>query len=431
MSDVTVSIVQQSVTVAPVVQSLTIRGLGSAASMALDDLTDVTLVGVGNGYILRHNGTAWSGVPGSSYFAAASHTHAQADITGLVTFVTNTNSTLLDQADIISQSQFDISNLQTFDATLGTAATLNFNIAGDATSTQVVRGGDSRLTNARTPTSHTHVAADVTDSTATGRTILTSSAAASRTTLGLGTSSVLDVPAAGNATSAQVVLGTDTRLTDSRTPSAHTHIADNITDATTYGKQLLQAASVAIQRGYLGLGTSALLDVASSGNATSGQVVKGNDTRLTDARTPTTHVHSYGDITSGYPALTSAQNVLSGSTVSLNATTWTSLGSLTLAAGTWLVQSTVTVQHTSSTEKVATRIGTSATTYASTEQRTSASNVNMSMALASVITIASSTTIHHYGISGTATGTVVQYQTSIPSGSVVSSATIINAVRIA
>ena len=123
--------------------------------------------------------------------------------------------------------------------------------------------------------------------------------------------------------------------------------------------------------------------------------------------------------------------MLSGSTISLNATTWTSLGSLTLAAGTWLVQSTVTVQHTSSTEKVATRIGTSATTYASTEQRTAASNINMSMALASVITIASSTTIHHYGISGTATGTVVQYQTSIPSGSVVSSATIINAVRIA
>jgi hypothetical protein len=431
MSDVTVSIVQQSVTVAPVVQSLTIGGLGSASPMALDDLTDVTMVGTANGYILRYNGTAWSGVPGSTYFAGASHTHPQSDVTGLVAFVSNTNTTLLDQADMISQAQFDISNLQSFDATLGTAATLNFNISGDATSTQVVRGGDSRLTNARTPTAHTHVAADVTDATATGKTILTSSASVARTTLGLGTSSVVDVPAAGNATSAQVVLGTDTRLTDSRTPSAHTHIADNISDATTYGKQLLQAGSVAIQRGYLGLGTSALLDVPSAGNATSGQVVKGNDGRLSDARTPTAHVHSYSDITSGYPALTSAQNVLSGSTVSLNNSTWTSLGSVTLAAGTWLVQSTVTVQHSTGTEKVATRIGTSSSTYASTEQRTAAANINMSMALASVITIASSTAIHHYGISATSTGTAVQYQTSIPSGSVVSSATLINAVRIA
>lgn len=37
----------------------------------------------------------------------------------------------------------------------------------------------------------------------------------------LGTSSVLDVPSSGNATSTQVVLGSDTRLSDARTPTAH------------------------------------------------------------------------------------------------------------------------------------------------------------------------------------------------------------------
>lgn len=37
----------------------------------------------------------------------------------------------------------------------------------------------------------------------------------------------------------------------------------------------------------LGLGTSAVLDVPASGNAAAGEVVKGSDTRLTDARTPT------------------------------------------------------------------------------------------------------------------------------------------------
>lgn len=36
----------------------------------------------------------------------------------------------------------------------GTAAGLSFNASGDASPTQVVRGGDSRLTNSRAPTSH-------------------------------------------------------------------------------------------------------------------------------------------------------------------------------------------------------------------------------------------------------------------------------------
>lgn len=38
-----------------------------------------------------------------------------------------------------------------------------------------------------------------------------------------------------------------------------------------------------------GLGSSATLDVPSSGNAASGEVVKGNDSRLADARTPVPH----------------------------------------------------------------------------------------------------------------------------------------------
>jgi len=39
------------------------------------------------------------------------------------------------------------------------------------------------------------------------------------------------------------------------------------------------------------LGTAAALDVPATGDATTGQVVKGDDTRLTDARTPTAHNH--------------------------------------------------------------------------------------------------------------------------------------------
>jgi hypothetical protein len=46
-------------------------------------------------------------------------------------------------------------------------------------------------------------------------------AGAARSTLGLGTAATVNVPATGNATTSQVVIGSDTRLSDSRTPTAH------------------------------------------------------------------------------------------------------------------------------------------------------------------------------------------------------------------
>lgn len=72
------------------------------------------------------------------------------------------------------------------------------------------------------------------------------------------------------------------------------------------------------------LGSAARLDVPSSGNATSSQVVKGDDSRLSDARTPTSHKHTTSDIT-GFPTIPDA---VSGTN---DGTNWTSLtiGSVT------------------------------------------------------------------------------------------------------
>ena len=42
----------------------------------------------------------------------------------------------------------------------------------------------------------------------------------------LGTAAAKDVPTSGNASATQVVMGNDSRLTDARTPTAHTHTAD-------------------------------------------------------------------------------------------------------------------------------------------------------------------------------------------------------------
>lgn len=58
---------------------------------------------------------------------------------------------------------------------------------------------------------------------------------------GLGTASVKDVPASGNASSTQVVMGNDTRLTDSRTPKSHSH--GNIANGGTISSTAVTPAS--------------------------------------------------------------------------------------------------------------------------------------------------------------------------------------------
>ena len=73
------------------------------------------------------------------------HTHVKADITDL-------------PAVAVSGAYNDL----TGKPTLGTASVLDVPATGDALSTEVVKGSDSRLTNARTPTAHTHVILDVT-----------------------------------------------------------------------------------------------------------------------------------------------------------------------------------------------------------------------------------------------------------------------------
>jgi len=61
-----------------------------------------------------------------------------------------------------------------------------------------------------------------------------------------GTAAVLDVPASGDASASEVVRGDDTRLTDARTPTSHTHTEADITDL---GAYLIDAPSDGSQYG--------------------------------------------------------------------------------------------------------------------------------------------------------------------------------------
>ena len=85
--------------------------------------------------------------------------------------------------------------------TLGTAASKDVPTSGNANSSQIVLGNDSRLTNARTPIPHTHTKNEISDFPT------------------LGTASTKNVATSGDASTSQVVMGNDSRLTDARPAS--------------------------------------------------------------------------------------------------------------------------------------------------------------------------------------------------------------------
>lgn len=78
---------------------------------------------------------------------------------------------------------------------------------------------------------------------------------------------------------------------DSATYDPQAIAGDAFARANHTGTQLLATISDA--------GTAAALDVPSTGNAAIGEVVKGDDTRLTDNRDPNAHSHAASEVTSG------------------------------------------------------------------------------------------------------------------------------------
>ena len=167
----------------------------------------------------------------------------------------------------------------------GTAAGLNVPASGDAASGEVVKGNDSRLSDPRTPTAHTHD-----DLYYTEGEIDTQMAGKSDTGHGhtlsdvsdAGTAASKNVPATGDAAAGEAVLGNDSRLSDPRNPTAHTHDDRYYTEDeidtqmagkanTSHGHTLSDVSDA---------GTAASRDVPSSGDATSTQCVLGNDSRL-------------------------------------------------------------------------------------------------------------------------------------------------------
>lgn len=185
-------------------------------------------------------------------------------------------------------------------------------------------------------------------------------------------------------------------------------------DITAAGKALLDDADAAAQRTTLGLGTAAVeaasafaaashahsgadissgtVDIARIPTGSSGTTVCiGNDSRLSDARTPTTHAHTSDDLT-----ITTVSNVRSTNATITTGGGWQDVLSVSLTAGTWMVQAVVNLSTTSTTagrSQIRISDGSSGHYASSEAYHTSLTNFQQCLTAVALITLGSTTTI--------------------------------------
>jgi hypothetical protein len=176
-------------------------------------------------------------------------------------------------------------------------------------------------------------------------------AAAARTTMGLGGAATLNVGTTGGT----VAAGDDARLSDARTPTSHTHgsISNSGAIGVTANLPIITTTLGSLTTGSFGTGANTFC--------------QGNDARLSDARTPTSHTH--GNITnagaigstSGVPIITGASGVLQAGSFGTTAGTFAEGNDARLAAQTITLTGNVTGSGTGS---FTTTIANDAVTYA-------------------------------------------------------------------
>jgi hypothetical protein len=148
--------------------------------------------------------------------------------------------------------------------TITTSGTIDVNF-GSAGNT-VCEGNDARLSDARTPTTHSHVAGDIGSITGPA---------------------LLGRQAATTGTAEAITLGSGLTIDGSKQLSISASYAQ-------------QSVTMTAGTGLTGGGDlSANRTFAVSYGSTASTACEGNDARLSDARTPTTHTHAPSDITQG------------------------------------------------------------------------------------------------------------------------------------
>ena len=189
---------------------------------------------------------------------------------------------------------------------LGTASSKDVAESGNANTTQVVMGNDTRLSDARIASDVYDWAKAATKPSYTAEEVGLGNVGnfkAVSTVANQGLSEIEQISARNNI---------NAQVAGSYAASEHTHVADEITDLADWAKEDTKPSYTAEEVGLgnvgnfkavstvedqeltdteksnartnIGLGTASTKDVASSGDASTSQVVMGNDTRLSDAR---------------------------------------------------------------------------------------------------------------------------------------------------
>jgi hypothetical protein len=311
---------------------------GGSTNAFVNVITEGLLAGL-NTSTATAGDPVWLGTAGNLIYGLASKPHAPAHLVfiGVVTRSNSNNGEIF----VRPQNGFELYELHNVDDGFTNTKAEKDVLSYDYTNSLwlnrtlaqagIVGTSDSRLTDSRTPTgaaggdltgtypNPTLAASGVTlgtyGSASTIPTIIVDAkgrvTSASNTTVaitnaqvsGLGTASTKNIPATGNASATEVVYGTDTRLTNTRTPTTH---------ASTHASAGSDAISIANSQ-VSGLGTASTKNIPATGNASVTEVVYGTDTRLTDARTPATHASTHGS--GGSDAITIAPAQVTGTAV--------------------------------------------------------------------------------------------------------------------
>jgi len=222
-------------------------GAGGGGASALVDLTDVDLTGLTDGQLLVWNS-------------------ALATWTPLTLDTTTINAATVAALDTETQARTGADNA--LDTRLDSIEAADLAPRSFVTfMTQSLATVVSTELNGKAPIIHGHPVAEITNSTAVGRSVVTAAdAAAARSAIG-------------------AVANDDGRLSNARTPTAHEHTAAQISDATATGRALVTAANAAAARAAIG-------------------AVANDDSLLSNARTPTAHKATHA--TGGSDALVPA-----------------------------------------------------------------------------------------------------------------------------
>jgi hypothetical protein len=163
-------------------------GAISTAKIADDAVTFAKLQNITGPSLIGRSGSAGTGSPELIGLAAALTINGskQLDLAAAVVAAATTVT-----AGTGLTGGGDLSANRTF--------TLDFATSGVSSTTKAVRADDSRLSDSRTPSAHTHDASDIS----------------------VGTLNIARVPTGTSGST--VCIGNDSRLSDARTPTAHTH----------------------------------------------------------------------------------------------------------------------------------------------------------------------------------------------------------------